>query len=123
MTNQREAAQVRVDRAGALLSAQQGSIPCVNGSTPLPASAPTHILGAFLGLCVLATLGLAGRSDLADARITARIVQERNAAITRGYVRAWTECLQGVEQHFDDGRQLWVVPCDTYVVRTTQWAE
>ena len=84
----------------------------------------THrLLGAFLGLCVLATLGLAGRSDLADARITARIVQERNAAITRGYVRAWTECLQGVEQHFDDGRQLWVVPCDTYVVRTTQWAE
>ena len=76
-----------------------------------------RLLGAFLGLCVLAILGLAGRSDVTDAAITARIAAERQAHITRGYVRAWSECLQGHEQHFDDGRQLWVVPCETYTVR------
>ena len=74
----------------------------------------------ILGACLLLILGLAGRSDVADAEVTAAITRERNAAITRGYVRAWVECLQGVEQHFDDGRQLWVVPCDTYVVRVME---
>ena len=75
---------------------------------------------AILGALLLLVLGLAGRSDVADAEVTAAITRERNAAITRGYVRAWVECLQGVEQHFDDGRQLWIVPCDTYTVRVAQ---
>ena len=74
----------------------------------------------ILGACLLLILGLAGRSDVADAEVTAAITRERNAAITRGYVRAWVECLQGVEQHFDDGRQLWVVPCDTYIVKVAE---
>ena len=78
---------------------------------------------AILGATLLLVLGLAGRSDFADAQLTARIKAERDSQLVREYSRAWVECLQGVEQHFDDGRQLWVVPCDTYVVRTTQWAE
>ena len=79
-----------------------------------------RLLGAFLGLCVLAILGLAGRSDVTDAQITTRIVKERDWQVALEYSRAWVECLQGQEQHFDDGRQLWVVPCDTYVVRVME---
>ena len=75
---------------------------------------------AILGATLLLVLGLAGRSDRMDAELLARITAERNHQVMREYSRAWVECLQGVEQHFDDGRQLWVVPCDTYVVRVAQ---
>ena len=50
----------------------------------------------------------------------ARITAERNHQVMREYSRAWVECLQGVEQHFDDGKTLWVVPCETYVVRVAE---